>query len=89
MKEILTLFIAAFVAVVTTMNFIVLFQTDISEKEDIFNPIVSYEYFNVNWFGCILITLLSNIILILPAIVYWFYKLCTVGAKMDKRSEEK
>lgn len=83
MKEVLTIFIGTFVAVVIAMNFIVLFDTDIYQKEGMFNPIEIYEQYNANWFGCILITLLSNIILILPAIVYWFYKLCTVGAKKE------
>lgn len=83
MKGVLTLFISAFVAVVIVMNFIVLFDTDIYHKEEMFNPIEIHEQFNVNWFGCILITLFSNIILILPAIFYWFYKLCTVGAKKE------
>ena len=40
-----------------------------------------YKDNNVNWFGCILLVLVTHILFIIPAIDYWFYKLCTVGRK--------
>lgn len=67
--------------VYTLINLIATFDTDIMDKEEMFNPLRIYKNCNVNWFGCILVTLVSHISLILPAIVYWFYKLCTVGRR--------
>lgn len=45
------------------------------------NPIVIYNNVSVNWFGCIVLTILTHIIAGPWVIVYWFYKLCTVGRK--------
>ena len=46
----------------------------------IFNPVRNYNtYTQFNWFGIIIITLFLNIIFIPYAIVYWIYKLFTVG----------
>lgn len=44
------------------------------------NPIYIYRHVPVNWFGCIFLTILAS----LAAgpvwfIVYWVYKLCTIG----------
>ena len=46
-----------------------------------FNPIVIYNNVPVNWFGCIVLTILAHIAAGPWIIVYWFYKLCTVGRK--------
>lgn len=52
----------------------------------IFNPIINYnEWTQFNWFGIIVMTLFLNIILFPYAIVYWIYKLFTVGRKEDKK----
>lgn len=48
------------------------------------NPKRIYERFRVNWFGTIFLTLVANLLCPIASIIYWFYKLCTVG-----RSEEK
>ena len=45
------------------------------------NPIVIYNNVHVNWFGCIVLTILAHIIAGPWACFYWFYKLCTVGRK--------
>lgn len=45
------------------------------------NPLVIYYSVKVNWFGCILLTILVNGILPLVAIPYWIYKICTVGRR--------
>lgn len=45
------------------------------------NPIVIYNNVPVNWFGCIILTILAHIVAGPWACVYWFYKLCTVGRK--------
>ena len=45
------------------------------------NPIVIYNNVPVNWFGCIVLTILAHIAAGPWVIFYWFYKLCTVGRK--------
>ena len=48
----------------------------------IFNPIRNYnQWYKINWFGVIVATILLNVIFPLYAIVYWGYKLVTVGRK--------
>lgn len=48
----------------------------------IFNPIRNYNRWRkINWFGVIVATILLNVIFLLYAIVYWGYKLVTVGRK--------
>lgn len=43
------------------------------------NPRVIYDGIRVNWFGAIFLAIVSNLLLPVPAVIYWFYKLCTVG----------
>lgn len=45
------------------------------------NPILIYNNVSVNWFGCIVLTILAHIAAGPWAVIYWFYKLCTVGRK--------
>ena len=45
------------------------------------NPVQFYYNESVNWFGAYFITLTINILFAPYAIVYWIYKLCTVGRK--------
>lgn len=45
------------------------------------NPIVIYDNVPVNWFGCIVLTILAHIAAGPWVVFYWFYKLCTVGRK--------
>lgn len=45
------------------------------------NPIVIYDNVHVNWFGCIVLTVLAHIVAGPWACLYWFYKLCTIGRK--------
>ena len=53
------------------------------ELSDI-NPISIYDNYNVNWFGCIMLTMFHHIAVgPIWAFVYWFYVLCTVGRKDD------
>ena len=48
----------------------------------VFNPIRNYnQWCKINWFGVIVATILLNVIFPLYAIVYWGYKLVTVGRK--------
>lgn len=51
----------------------------------IFNPIRNYNtWIHINWFGIVIITLLLNVVFVPYAIVYWIYKLFTVGRKENK-----
>ena len=51
----------------------------------IFNPIRNYNtWTQFNWFGIAVMTLLLNVVFAPYAIVYWVYKLFTVGRKENK-----
>ena len=43
------------------------------------NPIVIYNKIKVNWFGAWLLAIVCNVVLPVIAIIYWIYKICTVG----------
>lgn len=46
------------------------------------NPYWTYKYYkNVNWFGACMISLAFTAFCPPLAIIYWFYKLCTVGRR--------
>ena len=46
------------------------------------NPLYIYQTVQVNWFGCIVLTILAHLAAgPIVSIIYWFYKLCTVGRK--------
>ena len=46
------------------------------------NPRYIYQNVQVNWFGCIVLTILAHLAAgPIISIIYWFYKLCTVGRK--------
>ena len=49
---------------------------------DYLNPLFVYDYYyNLNWFGVICLTLFYNLVCPLVTVIYWFYKLCTVGRR--------
>ena len=73
--------IIGLIIVYIVINFIILFNANIEVMESAYNPIQIYKEHNVNWFGCALIVLAEHILFIIPAIIYWFYKLCTVGRR--------
>ena len=47
------------------------------------NPVVIYKHIPVNWFGAILFSIVLHIVFPIIAVIYWFYKLITVGRKDD------
>ena len=48
------------------------------------NPYWAYKYHrSVNWFGAILLSLVYAALCPIGALIYWLYKLCTVGRKND------
>ena len=73
--------IAALIVVYVLINAIAIAATPIKTMETGFNPIQVYKTYNVNWFGCIMLVLLAHTMFLIMAVVYWFYKLCTVGRK--------
>lgn len=48
---------------------------------DFLNPVWIWSNFQVNMFGCIMLTLLFNLLIPLDSLCYWFYKLCTIGRR--------
>lgn len=78
--DVLGIFIM-YTIMVTFVNFIVI-EDDIGWQW--INPIVIYQSVSVNWFGCIILTILAHIAAgPIWASLYWFYKLCTVGRKQE------
>ena len=49
--------------------------------EDMFNPVVIYNSGKFNIFGIICLTIISTIAFLPMALVFWFYKLCTLGRR--------
>lgn len=47
------------------------------------NPVFIYSNVKVNAFGAIVLALVYHVFLPIPAVCYWFYKLCTFGRKYD------
>ena len=56
-------------------------NNELDSIENFINPINVYRLNKVNVFGCILLTILGNIMFPYYAIWYWFCKLCAVGRK--------
>ena len=80
MKEIIPIIIYLW----ATLNilFIIYLVNCPDSNLSIFNPIRNYnEWTQFNWIGITIITLLLNVTFILYAVVYWIYKLFTVGRK--------
>lgn len=50
---------------------------------EFFNPCFIYEKVRVNAFGAIILALFYTALMPIPAVCYWFYKLCTFGRKDD------
>jgi hypothetical protein len=47
----------------------------------VFNPKVIYKDIKVNWFGAYLLATIAFICMTPAAIIFWIYKLCTVGRR--------
>ena len=43
------------------------------------NPKVIYNNIKVNWFGAYFLAVILNIIFPVISILYWIYKICTIG----------
>lgn len=68
--------------IVTFINLIVAVEGDTGWQW--INPVIIYQNVPVNWFGCIILTILAHIAAgPIWVSLYWFYKLCTVGRKWE------
>ena len=57
-------------------------QTMDANDWELCNPYWSYKYhYSVNWFGAVIISLIYTILCPFGALIYWLYKLCTVGRR--------
>ena len=73
--------IAGYVIITTILPLILMFGSGFEVGLQWVNPIIIYDNVPVNWFGCIVLTVLAHIAAGPWVIFYWFYKLCTVGRK--------
>ena len=52
-----------------------------SEGFEFVNPLWVYRWNRVNWFGAVVVSTIYAAFCPAGAVIYWFYKLCTVGRK--------
>ena len=56
--------------------------TKVTDGWELCNPYWAYKYHkSVNWFGAIFLSLVYTALCPIYAIIYWFYKLCTIGRR--------
>ena len=70
-----------YIIITAILPLILMFESDFEVGLQWVNPIVIYNNVPVNWFGCIVLTILAHIAAGPWVVFYWFYKLCTVGRK--------
>lgn len=73
--------IAGYIILTFVLFLILIFASKFEWGLQWVNPIVIYENIPVNWFGCIVLTILAHIAAGPWVVFYWLYKLCTVGRK--------
>lgn len=73
--------IAGYIIITAILPLILMFESYFEVGLQWINPIVIYNNVPVNWFGCIVLTILAHIAAGPWVVFYWFYKLCTVGRK--------
>ena len=74
--------LAVWIVFTTVIWIIVLCESDFKGGFQWINPRYIYKTVPVNWFGCIVLTILAHLAAgPIISIIYWFYKLCTVGRK--------
>ena len=74
------LFIWSIVGYAMTYNMSDIIRWETSGFEYL-NPCWIYRHYQVNWLGCILLFLWYSSLCPFGLVIYWFYKLCTVGRK--------
>ena len=74
--------LAVWVVMTTFISIVVICESHFEWGFQWINPLYIYETVQVNWFGCIVLTILAHLVAgPIISIIYWFYKLCTVGRK--------
>ena len=73
--------IIGYIIFTTIPLLILMFESGFEVGLQWINPIIIYNNVPVNWFGCIVLTILAHIAAGPWVIFYWFYKLCTIGRK--------
>ena len=73
--------IAGYIIITTIIPAILMFESEFKVGLQWVNPVVIYDNVAVNWFGCIVLTILAHIAAGPWAVFYWLYKLGTVGRK--------
>ena len=73
--------IIGYIIITAILPLILIFESYFKVGLQWINPIVIYNNVPVNWFGCIVLTILAHIAAGPWVIFYWFYKLCTIGRK--------
>ncbi len=73
--------VAGYIVLTFALFLILVFSSEFEWGLQWINPIVIYDNVPVNWFGCIVLTILAHIAAGPWVVFYWFYKLCTVGRK--------
>lgn len=72
-----------FFVIWAVINFVVLFALAIASVDganlSFVNPLVIYDNIDVNWFGAWFLAIIANVALPAVAVLYWIYKICTVG----------
>ena len=54
---------------------------------EIVNPLwIKNNSRRLNWFGAVLVSICFTLLIPLPAVGYWIYKICTVGGDKNKES---
>lgn len=77
--------LAIWVFLTTFIWIIALFESHFDYGFQWINPLYIYQTVQVNWFGCIVLTILAHLAAgPIISIIYWFYKLCTVGRKDEE-----
>jgi hypothetical protein len=73
--------VRALIALAIVANFVVMIASASCNDVNFsfVNPIVIYKKLPVNWFGAALLSIASHVVFPVIAILYWLYKLCTVG----------
>ena len=77
--------LAVWVVMTTFISIVVICESHFEWGFQWINPLYIYETVQVNWFGCIVLTILAHLVAgPIISIIYWFYKLCTVGRKNEE-----
>lgn len=74
--------IPAFVFVLIVWNFLgVMIALGLAEWYEINPKEIWRKYDSINIFGCVVLTVILNLLCPVVSLCYWLYKLCTIGRR--------